>query len=101
MTHLRRPRSVALWGAGKECRPWLRWLLDNGHQVPLIIDIDPKKIGRTRRDIPILGPEALAKVHADFCLVLVAARGARAPIRSALGSLRPHWREGQHWWAVR
>jgi len=93
---------VVLWGAGRQGRPWLRWLLEQGHTVPAIIDIDPRKIGNVRQgDSPIVPPEALTTVQADRMLVAVGARGARAKIRAAVHRLRPDWPEGQRWWCVR
>ena len=100
-TVLSTPRRVALWGAGKTGRPWLRWLLSQGHDVPCIVDVDPRKIGNVRQgSVPIVPPDALARVEAEVCLVAVGARGARPLIRAALGELRPDWVEGVHWWAV-
>ncbi|MFH1464531.1 MAG: glycosyltransferase [Pseudomonadota bacterium] len=100
-TALREPRRVVLWGAGREGRPWLRWLLASGHRVSAVIDVDPRKIGSVRQGVPVRPPEALPDLEADLCLVAVAARGARAQIRAALASLRPGWREGWDWWALR
>jgi glycosyltransferase involved in cell wall biosynthesis len=94
-------RRVVLWGAGKEGRPWLRWLLRGGHEVPAVIDVDPGKIGSRRQGVPVLAPNALPGLVADLGLVAVAARGARDLIRAALATLRPDWREGRDWWALR
>ena len=93
-------RRVVLWGAGKECRPWMRWLVGEGHDVVAVVDIDPAKVGRTRRDVAIVPPEELPRLKADICLVAVGARGARPLIRRALLRLRPDWVEGRDWWAV-
>ncbi len=93
-TALSRPRRVVVWGAGKEGRPWIRWLLGAGHHLVAVVDIDPRKIGSVRQGVPIIAPEALVDVQAELCLVAVAARGARPLIRRAIGDLRPDWREG-------
>ena len=100
MIHLARTllaerRSLVVWGAGKEGRPWIRWLLGQGHQVVAVIDIDPRKIGSVRQGIPIVPPEALAGLAADHCLVCVGARDARPLIRAAIRRSRPSWREGR------
>jgi GT2 family glycosyltransferase len=97
---LARPRRLVLWGAGRGGRPWLRWLRESGHEVVAVVDIDPKKIGRTRQDVPVVAPDALSALDAELCLVAVGAAGARPLIRAALGQLRPDWIEGRHWWAV-
>ncbi len=94
-TALERPRRVLVWGAGKEGRPWIRWLQQQGHVLPAVVDIDPRKIGSTRRGVPIVPPQALPGLDADLCLVAVAARGARPLIREAVAALRPEWREGR------
>lgn len=66
------------------------------------VDIDPKKIGRTRRGLPILSPEELAGVWAQslrpIVLASVGARGARELIRLRLEAL--DLQEGQDWWAA-
>ena len=95
---LARPRRVALWGGGKAGKRWLRWLKAQGHTVPAVIDIAPRHaVGGVR----VLPPEGLAELDADLALVAVGARGARALIRQQLGHLRPAWREGRDWWALR
>ena len=93
-TVLSRPRRVVVWGAGKEGRPWIRWLLATGHRVEAVVDIDPRKIGSVRQGVPIVAPSALASVASELCLVAVAARGARPLIRGALAEIKPSWREG-------
>jgi glycosyltransferase involved in cell wall biosynthesis len=93
-TDLARIRRVVVWGAGKEGRPWIRWLLATGHQVAAVVDIDPRKIGSVRQGVPVIEPADLASVTADLCLVAVGARGARPLIRGALAEIRPSWREG-------
>ena len=93
-TVLDQPRRVVVWGAGKEGRPWIRWLLAMGHEVVAVVDIDPRKIGSVRQGVPIVEPAALPRLQAEICLVAVAARGARSLIRAAIAQLRPGWREG-------
>jgi glycosyltransferase involved in cell wall biosynthesis len=94
-TALAAPRRVVVWGAGKAGRPWIRWLLARGHAVPAVVDIDPRKVGSTRRGVPVIAPEGLPGLDAEICLVAVGARGARALIRGALETLRPDWKEGR------
>lgn len=94
-TVLARSTEVVVWGAGKEARPWIRWLLAQGHSIVCVVDIDPRKIGSTRHGVPIVAPGALSTLQAELCLVAVAARGARPLIRQALAQLRPDWREGE------
>jgi len=100
-TQLHRPRTLILWGAGKECRPWLRWLLDQGHSVTAIVDVSPRLIGNRRRGVPIIAMDQLDQYPAEIGLVLVGARGARELIRQEISQRMPQWHEGVDWWAVR
>ncbi len=96
-TRLRTPQRVVVWGAGRSARPWIRWLLGQGHTVPVVIDL----FHRTQRQgIPVRAPEALEGVELDCLLVAVGAQGARAEIRAMLAALRPELREGTDWIAV-
>jgi hypothetical protein len=65
-----------------------------------VVDVAPKKIGRTRAGAPIVSPEALADLDADAMIVAVGARGARAIIREDVRRVRPSWNEGRDWWFV-
>jgi glycosyltransferase involved in cell wall biosynthesis len=74
-------RSIAIWGAGREGRRTLGELEPQGVRAACFLDIDPKKIGRVARGIPIVDP-----IGADgrFVIVAVATRGARQIVRDAL-----------------
>jgi glycosyltransferase involved in cell wall biosynthesis len=77
---------VAVWGAGPIGRDWTRDLLRAGIEVPHVIDIDPKKIGRTIANgrVKVVSPdEALARRN-GLILGAVGARGARDLIRARL-----------------
>lgn len=91
-----RGRRLAIWGAGRTGRPWIRWA--EGLGCPALV-VDEFAVGE-RRGRPIARPEALAEAPVDLLLVAVAARGARALIRARLAALRPDWQEGRDWWAV-
>jgi len=66
------------------------------------VDVDPAKIGRTRRGLPILSPEDLPgwweRSPNPVVLAAVGARGARQLIRQRLESYG--LREAQDWWSV-
>jgi glycosyltransferase involved in cell wall biosynthesis len=94
--------AVIIWGAGMMGRRLSKHLLRQGVPLRGFIDIDPRKIGRTRRGLPILGPEKLAgwwrEQNRPALLAAVGSRGARGIIRTqlqALGLL-----EAEDWWAV-
>jgi glycosyltransferase involved in cell wall biosynthesis len=92
----RHPR-LALWGAGKTGRRWLRWLLAEGHQVEAVID----GFGATsRQGVPVLPPSELVGLEVDLLLVAVGARGARDQIRDSIALSRPEWLEGRDWWCL-
>jgi hypothetical protein len=97
---LAEPRRVALWGAGRGARAWHAWLDEIGSPPVVVIDVDPAKIGKTRRGAPVVSYERLAEIEAELCLVAVGSRGAVPRIRDAIAELRPDWREGRDWWAV-
>ncbi len=94
---LRTPRRVAVWGAGRTGKRWLRWLLAQGHSVPAVVDVHCRT---ERQGVPVISPEALPGVDAELLLVAVGTRGARATIRALICQLRPDWKEGRDWWAL-
>lgn len=84
-----------MWGAGRDGKRLARALEAErsrceavGRIVPGIvafIDIDPRKIGRSRRGLPILDPDSCRKAFPDaFYLAAVGVTGARELIRSTL-----------------
>ncbi len=67
------------WGAGEVGKRWLReW----GNRAPAaVVDINPRKIGRTIHGVPVVPPEDLPPPGNGYTLVAVGAPGARAEIR--------------------
>jgi glycosyltransferase involved in cell wall biosynthesis len=94
--------AVMVWGAGMLGRRLSKHLLRQGVPLSAFIDIDPRKIGRTRRGLPILGPEKLAgwwrEQSRPALLAAVGARGAREIIRANLQELG--LLEAEDWWAA-
>ena len=94
--------AVIVWGAGMMGRRLGKQLQNN--QVPLVafVDIDPKKIGRTRRGKPIIAPDDLLKWWGRYqnpaLLAGVGARGARDLIRARLEKMG--LTEGEDWWGA-
>ncbi len=86
-------RSCAIWGAGKTGRALARALEAEGIAVEYWVDVDPAKIGRLRRGVPVLGAGELPPPGGPLLLSAVAARGARAEIRADLQ--KSGWREGR------
>jgi glycosyltransferase involved in cell wall biosynthesis len=94
--------AVMIWGAGMLGRRLSKHLLRQGVPLRAFIDIDPRKIGRTRRGLPILGPEKLAgwwrEQDRPALLAAVGSRGARPIIRANLQAMG--LQEAEDWWAV-
>ncbi len=95
--------AVIIWGAGMMGRR-LGKLLMREEKAPVVafVDIDPKKIGNTRRGKPIIPPEDLldwwGRYQNPVVVAAVGARGARLLIRERLNAFG--LREGQDWWAA-
>ena len=91
------PRRIAIMGAGKGARPWIRWARSAGHELSLIMDIKP---GGVRGSTPVVAVDELAHAELDLLIVTVGARGVRDQIRSQIHRLRPDLIEGKGWFAV-
>jgi GT2 family glycosyltransferase len=94
--------AVIVWGAGQTGKRISKYLFNEGVPIAAFIDIDPKKVGRQRRVLPILSPDKLPELWGRFqnpvLLAAVAARDARELIRGHLNSFGLI--EGVDWWAV-
>ena len=84
-------RQVIVWGAGQMGRRISKHLLREGADLVAFVDVDPKKIGKTRRGAPIISaddlPATVATAHDPWILAAVPSRGARQLIRENLTSL--------------
>lgn len=94
--------AVIVWGAGMMGRRVSKYLVWEDAPLQVFVDIDPKKIGRTRRGKPIIAPDELMgwwnKYDNPVILAAVGARGARGLIRERLTELGLV--EGRDWWGV-
>jgi cellulose synthase/poly-beta-1,6-N-acetylglucosamine synthase-like glycosyltransferase len=83
--------AVLIWGAGQMGRRISKHLARGGAQLAAFIDIDPGKIGRKKRGLPIIAAEdAIAwweRYRHPIVLAAVGSRGARSQIREYLGGL--------------
>jgi glycosyltransferase involved in cell wall biosynthesis len=91
---------VVVWGAGQTGRRLSKHLLRGGAPLEFFVDIDPEKIGRTLRGVPIIGVGDLPPLLGEGTVVLaaVASRGARRLIRDQLDGLGLV--EGSEYWCV-
>jgi glycosyltransferase involved in cell wall biosynthesis len=94
--------AVIIWGAGMTGRRLSKHLVRQELPLVAFIDIDPKKIGRTKRGLPVLPPEELpvwwGRYQNPALLAAVGARRARGLIRSRLTEIGMI--EGNDWWGV-
>jgi glycosyltransferase involved in cell wall biosynthesis len=94
--------GVIIWGAGMMGRRLSKQLARQGVPLSAFVDIDPRKIGRTRRSLPIIAPEELLDWWESHqhpaVLAAVGARGARQLIRQRLVAFG--LREGEDWWSA-
>lgn len=94
--------GVFVWGAGMTGRRLSKHLEREGLPLVGFIDIDPKKIGNTRRGKPIFSsadlPIKWKEYHNPILLTAVRARKAGPLIRSNLNEIGLI--EGKDWWAA-
>jgi glycosyltransferase involved in cell wall biosynthesis len=92
--------AVIVWGAGMTGRRLSKHLQREGLPLKAFVDVDPKKIGRTRRGKPIISSEELLGVWSNYnhpiLLTAVRARKAAPLIRGTLADLGLI--EGSDWW---
>jgi glycosyltransferase involved in cell wall biosynthesis len=92
--------AVFIWGAGMMGRRLGKQLQRLDAPLTAFVDIDPRKIGSTRRGLPILSPPDLLRrwpnCSRPVLLVAVGTRGARPLIRQRL--LESGLTEGEDWW---
>ncbi len=77
-------QRTALWGAGPFGKRLGRELLEEGVRLVGYVDVDPNKIGRTRRGLPVVAPDELPRLAAERVVVAVGVPGARQLIRDHL-----------------
>lgn len=94
--------AVIVWGAGMTGRRLSKHLLAENLPVAAFVDIDPQKIGSTRRGKPIISPDELLewwnKYQNPLLLSAVRARKARPLIRDQLENFGLV--ESQDWWGA-
>jgi glycosyltransferase involved in cell wall biosynthesis len=94
--------AVIVWGSGMMGRRLGKRLLDEAVPVVAFVDIDPRKIGRTRQGKPIISADDFmawwGRYQQPALLAAVGARGARELIRQQVNGFG--LAEGQDWWAA-
>jgi hypothetical protein len=88
---LARSERYALWGYGATGRALARALEAHGRRAAAIVEIHPRRIGRTIRGAPVISRHALGPPNGTPLVVSVAGASARSLIRAELA--RMGWRE--------
>ncbi|MDD2736023.1 MAG: glycosyltransferase family 2 protein [Desulfuromonadaceae bacterium] len=83
--------DVVIAGAGQEARAWQRLLAATGVTVSTWLDVDPRKIGRTLHNAPVISPGEL-QLNGRKMIVAIGVRGAREQFRTV--AERQGWHEG-------
>lgn len=88
---LRQRDAVFVWGAGKTGRRLSKHLIRGGCCLAAFVDIDPGKIGKRLRQVPIADaselPHLWQQARRPLLLAAVSSRGARALIRQEMARL--------------
>lgn len=98
-SHLASDRPALVWGAGPIGKAFARALLQRGHPLLGFVELNPRKIGMTIYNAPVLSDEqAFALQGSAFGLAAVGQPGARERIRSDLA--RAGWVDGEDFCCV-
>ena len=82
------------WGAGAVGKRWLREWDEESGRPSVVVDVDPRKVGKLIHGTRVIAPADLDP-HAAFTVVAVGAPGARELIRAWMGERGA--REGEHY----
>jgi glycosyltransferase involved in cell wall biosynthesis len=80
-------KNVIVWGAGPVGKAFAREFVQQGVRVQAFVDVDPRKIGQTIHEAPVLSATQLGKPRAALIVAAVSGPVARAEIRATLGTL--------------
>lgn len=89
--YLQGSSETVMAGAGLEARAWQRLLSAAGVSVTEWLDVDPRKIGRTLHNAPVISPSQL-NLDDRKMLVAIGVRGAREQFRTV--AQKRGWQEG-------
>lgn len=74
-------RPVIIWGAGPTGRNLHDLLAAEGAVIRGFLEVHPRRIGGTKRDLPVWPIDQVDHLHEELVLVAVGAAGARTRIR--------------------
>ena len=84
---LDRDERYVLWGHGPTARSLKKALAHHGKRPCAIVEVHPRRLGRTIDGAPVIGPDGLAPWRAVPLVSAVSGARARRLIRSALAGL--------------
>jgi glycosyltransferase involved in cell wall biosynthesis len=90
--------GVIVWGAGPVGKAFAQELLAQDIEVRAFIEPDPRKIGQTIHNAPVLAPDAVDQFRDAFVVAAVGVPAARGEIRAVLNE--HGWVEGRDFVAV-
>jgi len=89
---------IGIWGAGRLTRKRAELLTNFGKEIIFYVDIDPRKIGQTIHNRPVIPPGKIEEMPEVPIIAYVGSRGARDDIRSRLKGSR--YIEGKNFWCA-
>jgi glycosyltransferase involved in cell wall biosynthesis len=75
-------QPLVIWGAGPSGRLMHDLLRAEGAQIRGFVEVHPRRIGGSKRDLPVWPIEHVTRLQEEFVLVAVGAAGARVKIRA-------------------
>jgi glycosyltransferase involved in cell wall biosynthesis len=77
-------RDIVVWGAGPVGKAFALALREQGHVIRAFVDLDPRKIGQTIHDAPVVDPSGIRRFRGCYALAAVGSTVARTEIKAAL-----------------
>ncbi len=77
-------RPVVVWGAGPVGKAFARALRDAQENVVAFVDLDPRKIGQTIHNAPVIHPSDIGTCRSAYVVAAVGQPQGRSEIRAAL-----------------
>jgi FlaA1/EpsC-like NDP-sugar epimerase len=90
--------GVIVWGAGPVGKAFALELKSQKVSVRAFVELDPRKIGQTIHDAPVIAPDGLPEYRDSFAIAAVGLPNAREEIRAVLNE--QGWVEGKDYVAV-
>ncbi|MEX0907973.1 MAG: glycosyltransferase [Gemmatimonadota bacterium] len=91
-------KGVVVWGAGPVGKAFALELQAQDVGVKAFVELDPRKIGQTIHDAPVVAPDTVEQFKGSFVVAAVGQMNGREEIRAALNSYG--WVEGHDYVAV-